>query len=238
MVRQISSASILQTRYDEILAIDYDVAVAWNAREFLEAIVNSASDFQSWRHPLGFIHSELTPLVAAKSGTRYRLHVWDNKLGTRDDLGDLHDHIWDLKSWVLYGLLEDSTFRPVRSESGDFFGSRIIYGDANSASPESKYRLDRVQLRRVGSGSLYTIPSGVVHSSKPIEVPSVTLVVSEEDPEAASRGPLVLSRKRAGSSATSVREEVSSDEVRIVVRDILAGVGADSAVGEAFRNPG
>lgn len=211
----------LQTVFDRLLGVEDDGPAHLDPGLLLRAVQSQLVALQGWRHPLGFLHVELTSLVKVPQGCRFRLHIWDNTNGTIDELGDLHDHVWDLRSWVLHGALIDVTYGPTRSDSGEFWGSRITYGARNVAGERLRYDLNRIQERRIEAGNYYTIPYGTVHSSSPALVPTVTLLVSFENPAAALEGPLVLSPSSQGGGITAERVQVSADELMESIDEVL-----------------
>lgn len=199
-----------------------------NLTAVLKAIEAEADRVITRRHPLGFTHAELTPCVAAPSGERFRFHFWLDDTGTRDDLGDLHEHTWDLTSLVLAGDLLDTTLRAQAAATGSFRGSRIIYGDQNSSESVGRFNLESVQNRQVATGFAYTIPSRTVHLSRVGTLPTVTLVRSIEDN--LGEGPLVFSRLSAKTvSATSARPQVETvdalQELNVALKRDITPVG-------------
>lgn len=177
--------------------------------DVLSAIEADADRVITRRHPLGFTHAELTPCVGAPVGERFRLHFWLDDSGTRDDLGDLHEHTWHLTSLVLAGGVSDSTLRASPVLTGKYQGSRIIYGEQTSSELVGRFDLETVQTRRVDAGSVYTIPSRTVHLNSVVTVPTVTLVHSIEDNR--GEGPLVFNAQSEDAiSATPVRAQVNT----------------------------
>jgi len=179
--------------------------------EVLGAVALEADKVVTRRHPLGFTHAELTPCVAAPVGERFRLHYWLDGSGTRDDLGDLHEHTWHLTSLVLAGSVLDKTLRAVPASRGAYRGSRIIYGDQNSSELVGQFDLLEVESRAVMPGSAYEIPSRTVHVNSVARLPTVTLVRSVEDEN--RLGPLVFNQLGPSQAeATAVRPHVPTLE--------------------------
>ncbi|MGI9821942.1 hypothetical protein [Agromyces sp. Marseille-Q5079] len=177
--------------------------------DVLSAIAVDAKSVITRRHPLGFTHAELTPCVGAPVGERFRFHFWLGNAGTRDDLGDLHEHTWDLTSLVLAGEVDDTTLRASLTPMGTYQGSRIIYGDRNSSELVGRFNLETIESRRVPAGTVYAIPSRTVHLNTVTMVPTVTLVRSIEDNR--GEGPLVFSTPSATTvSATPARLRVDT----------------------------
>lgn len=211
---------MLEREYRMLLSRDPRAADDIDTANVLDVIEAEADVLAAWRHPLGFIHVELTDHVKTAPGQRLRFHIWDNEMGARDDLGDWHDHVWHLTSWVLVGQLVDTTYEPVPHPTGDFVGSRVRYGESISSSAAGRFDLALISQRNVFAGTIYTIPSGVVHKSEVAVVPSATLLLSVDEPSAVERGPLVLSPVLAREGATAVRKRVTASEIRLGVRSL------------------
>lgn len=176
------------------------------------AILTDADHVVTRLHPLGFTHAELTSLAGAPDGERFRFHVWLGDTEGRDNLGDLHEHTWDLTSLVLAGSVMDTTLRASRNSLGRYQGSRIIYGERNSSQLIGRFNLEPLESRRVEPGAVYTIPSRTVHLNEVGSKPTVTLVRSIEDN--LGYGPLVFNSLNENAlSPTSVRSEVNTGDV-------------------------
>ena len=195
--------------------------------DVVRAISAEADRIETRRHPIGFTHAELTSSAGALDGERVRVHVWLGATESRDNLGDLHEHTWDLTSLVLAGSVVDTTLRASRDTLGKYQGSRIIYGDLNSSEPIGRFNLETLQRRRVEAGAVYTIPARTVHLNEVGSLPTVTLVRSIEDK--LGHGPLVFSLPSADAvSVTSVRPQVDTADVLSELVAALHGEDSDS----------
>lgn len=185
-----------------------------------EATILAGASVEFWRHPLGFMHGELTPVVSAPENERFRLHLWLNDAGSGDQLGDLHEHTWELTSLVLKGQVLDSNFEAVACSNGEFTGSRILYGDVNSSVEVGNFDLVRIAERTVQEGSVYKIPSRTIHLNRVSSLPTVTLVRSVDDGR--GDGPLVLAPRLSGpGGATERREQVPASQVFSLLDEAL-----------------
>lgn len=106
----------LSDAYERFLEQDFArISVA----DVLGAVVAEAENVEVTRHPLGFHHVELTSLVDAPVGERFRLHLWLDDHDVSDGLGDLHEHTWHLTLLSWRGALSTriSLPRQQRTES-------------------------------------------------------------------------------------------------------------------------
>lgn len=210
-------SSILQI-YQKYLAREYS---SIDLESVLRAIIDADRNITFQIHPLGFIHGELSPCVPLARGERFRLHIWLSDAGSLDQLGDLHEHTWNLTSLVLAGEVLDRNYEAISTPRGEFSGSRILYGLQNTATPLGKYDLRLTEERTVSAGHVYSIPSRTIHLNRISQVPTVTLVRSVEDGR--EDGPLVLTPRSVGQGvATGVRAEVDAFDVIARLRAAMA----------------
>lgn len=205
-------------RDDALTNADVDWASVVNAIE------QGADEISCTRHPLGFLHLELTPLVEVDQGERFRLHYWPNAGTNADAIGSLHDHVWHLSSIVAAGHLQDRTLRPILDDSGDYDGIRITYSDkGNSFRPIGRFSLSFERELTVRPGSIYRVPARVIHDSAVLEAPSVTFVLARDDEIALSVGPLVLQRRGGLIHGTPTRVPVDvASAVKMIRQRLLS----------------
>lgn len=194
-------------RDDCVTKVDLD----WEA--LVLSVQSRANEILCKRHPLGFLHVDLTPIAELGPSERLRLHFWPTLGSNADAIGSLHDHVWHLSSVVAAGSLRDRTLRPVRDPEGRYEGIRVNYLDqGNAFVKEGKFALAFDREIVVGPNSVYRVPSRVVHDSSVVEAPAVTFVLARDDDRAAVDGPLILQRLGGQTVGTAVREpfEVSA----------------------------
>ena len=182
---------------------------------FLEA---RSTRLQCTRHPLGFLHLELSPVASLRDGERLRLHYWPHEGSNPDAIGTLHDHVWTLASVVAAGRLRDRTFGVVPDPDGTYRGATVEYGSAaNHFTDCGRFELTFERELLVGPGEIYRIPSRTVHDSEVIDAPAVTFVLAEDDEDAATKGPLLLQAGTSG-TGTAVRDPVDCAAALSLVR--------------------
>lgn len=204
--------------YSKYVARDYS---SIDLESVLQSITDANQNVTFQIHPLGFIHGELSPCVPLSYGERFRLHIWLSDAGSLDQLGDLHEHTWNLTSLVLAGGVLDRNYEAIPTPRGTFSGSRIMYGPQNTATPLGEYDLRLTEERTVSAGNVYSIPSRTIHLNQISQVPTVTLVRSVEDGR--GDGPLVLTPQSVGQGvATGVRTEIDAFDVLARLRAAMA----------------
>jgi hypothetical protein len=191
-------------------AVDGD-HIAVNSLQLVDEVTGNLEVLAAFRHPLGFLHVELTPLLRLPRAERLRLHIWPSTSYLGDPAGNIHDHTWSLTSVVLRGSLRDRNYEPIPCERGAYTGTRVVYGEQNAFVDDSRYSLEKVADRTVVPGQVYKVPARVVHRTDVTTAQTVTVVLAEETQDERG-GPLLLHRDGAV-VGTSVRARVSTAEL-------------------------
>jgi hypothetical protein len=185
--------------------------------KIIDEIISAPKQVKAERHPIGFLHIELTPLVPVEKFERLRFHVWPASMRQEDEAGSVHDHIWDLTSVVIHGELRDRNYAPDPSPFGRFHGSRVAYGERNEFEDAGRYNLELVNDRRVASGGVYKIPPRIVHTTEIIGSPTMTMVLANERPDGTGTGPLLLNRSTVP-IGTAFRSQISESALNSELR--------------------
>src|SRR5689334_9287131 len=93
---------------------------------FCEELMHNSENVQL--HPLGFFY--LRKEIDECSTLRF--HVWpsDSKIPDSQKNGDLHDHIFELNSIILFGQIAQETFSFEHSEHGEYSVANIEYANS------------------------------------------------------------------------------------------------------------
>ncbi|WP_405543463.1 hypothetical protein OG478_18775 [Streptomyces phaeochromogenes] len=207
--------SVQSTVDDDIIPID--------APELLNYISAEIDGISVSRHPLGFIHAELSPLLDLHEGQRVRLHVWNEFIPDGDNLGLVHDHAWNLTSAVLLGELADVALEAIPDDAGSHQGTRVKYGPVNTFTLARRYNIRELGRRHVKAGQVYRIPSRRIHRTEVTALPLVTLLFTQDDPPG-SPGPIIFSPFPSTGGGTGVREKLSSAEATSLLKQAADSV--------------
>lgn len=211
----------LRLAVDTLIRASEDTHERIDGNAILQSVFDRRSTLTFSRHPLGFVHVELTGVMDLPVQVRARLHLWDNAAGTIDVLGDRHNHPWDLTSWLLVGGLEDTTWSSRRVQNGEYIGSRVIYGDRNRFERVGEFDLVGEVSRVIRPGDIYTIPAGKFHESRVITVPSATLLVTVGVDIPSDVAPIVLQNQPKIAAGTAVRRSLSQQEIAALATSYL-----------------
>jgi hypothetical protein len=154
--------------------------------DFLGAVAAGQENVAAVRHPLGFL---CFPAWRG-AGTGVCVHIWNGDVpGAVPTTSGIHAHSWDLVSYVLsggvYNEIVGVTAAPDRPTHRVF----EIHSDAGSDTLCGTPLLVRCQTRsveRYRPGDVYTLPSGVFHTSS-VDGVSVTVALGRDRPGAVDR---------------------------------------------------
>jgi hypothetical protein len=202
-------------RHDYYLRIDVPAV--------LIDVAKRSKNLTSTKHPLGFLHVDLTPaMTAPMKGEAFRLHIWGSDDAEPDALGALHEHTWQLTSLVIVGSLLDRNYVAEPDADGGYEGVRVNYGVQNTFAAEGVWSLRLVRTRVVRAGGIYNIAPRVVHETTLLSTPTVTLVRAWENESEAKEGPLVLVPRGQELRGTPSRERIPATYVGEVLRKLAS----------------
>jgi hypothetical protein len=143
-------------------------------------------------HVLGFAQLRL----GSYRGRLVRIHLW-NTLGSgryHSD-GDVHSHMWPLRSYVLGGRVENEVFDVTRCPDGpgEIYEVQYSQGGSHRVRLETRVTLGTRKTERLERGMRYDVGAEDFHSSK-VGQESVTLIVTGAR---TGRSPIVV--RQAGS---------------------------------------
>lgn len=171
-----------------ILDQDFTVTLRNDLKDLLKDILVQLSQYSFAWHPLGFIH-----LKAGGVGNRdLRIHIWPpHDRRPQEPLWPIHDHIWDLNSYVVLGEITDLTFEAgPSSSSATHRVYHVEYSESFSIlQPTEEVVAARlVKRREISANAGYSIPIGTFHSSDvPTDQLTVTAVVATKSTNHAPR---------------------------------------------------
>lgn len=166
------------------------------------------------KHPLGFIVCNLLSNDSLKA----RLHLWPKIIGDSQETLQIHDHTFNLKSWVLHGSIENIEY--VKSELGSKFA---VYSTSYSGNKSIIKKTEEiVMLIELGSsiykaGSCYKVNAGEFHaSSRKGKTVAATVLITEDVNKSVS---LVAGPLNAADLYEYVRDEVSIEELSTIIAE-------------------
>lgn len=189
----------------ELEALYRDLIHAHEAGCFEQSLLASPLRHeQVKRHPLGF------SVVQLKSGTKsLRLHLWRGPEISQPGF-EIHDHTFELESYVIDGRLRHRTYEAVPDPAGEFAVYDIRYEPDASVMTKTAHRA-RLQNKTdvlVETGKTYAVPAGRLHDAVLHDCSSATTLVLTRDH---GGSPVTYGPANGAESLTAPREALSSD---------------------------
>ncbi|MCU0885847.1 MAG: hypothetical protein MUC44_13065 [Beijerinckiaceae bacterium] len=149
-----------------------------NARYFLRSRIEPILKTTARRHPLGFIYAT----EAISDGTSLRYHIWPKAWHVPEDQAgsEIHDHIYELNSLVLGGVLRHETFEAVPKLDGAYELLEVTYSKDRSLPELTGTRVDLRSLTDEihMAGTAYRLLPGIIHRASAVRTPAVTMVLT------------------------------------------------------------
>jgi hypothetical protein len=158
-------------------------------------------------HPNGFLQLDLEPdrMSTDRPIAKRRLHIFDDRLPRQSVRTSVHDHIFDMSSFVLKGTILNDTYVTVPDEEGDLeiHQAEAAKGmETNLVSTGHRCTLRLKHTEYVYMGESYRFPALTFHDSRhegvaatimtkgdtfPLKTPRVLVPVDAEPDNSFSR---------------------------------------------------
>lgn len=126
---------------------------------------------QSRVHPNGFLQLDLRPdtMSTGRHIAKRRLHIFDDRLPRQSVRTSIHDHIFDMSSFVVKGTVLNDTYVPVPDEEGDleiYQAQEAKCTETNLVPTGQRVKLRLKHVEYVYMGESYTFPALAYHDSR------------------------------------------------------------------------
>jgi hypothetical protein len=143
-------------------------------RSQVEPLLNTTAR----RHPLGFLYAS----EAVSDGLSLRYHLWPEgwHVPETQSGSEIHDHVYELNSLVLGGVLRHETFEAVPTPDGDCELLEVAYSAEGSSlrRTETRVALRPLSNEVYGAGTAYRLSPGIIHRASAVAAPAATLVLT------------------------------------------------------------
>ena len=185
-----------------------------SAKEIISDATKRGQTFRA--HPLGFISCTL----CIEGVRKVRLHIWPVSGNTaQDERCQIHDHIFEFKSWVLSGTIENTEY--ALSETGTLYSlySTNYLGDTSILKKSTEtVRLTLEKVSQHSQGASYSVPAGRLHETRRLGSKSaVTLLITKD---ISLDAPLVIGPLDGPARYEYVRSALTQDELFLVAAGI------------------
>ncbi|WP_448138441.1 hypothetical protein [Sphingobacterium siyangense] len=140
-------------------------------RNFINTFLNEylsreGNEIEFYLHPLGFIYSR----IFTSENEQLRIHIWPKNYSKKDDLY-IHDHYYDLNSWILLGEIKDLLYDvSVTTNTGKFIVYEGSYNDNENyryLKPSNLFcNIIKIKERLFTKGDKYFIEKSKYHSNE------------------------------------------------------------------------
>lgn len=162
------------------------------------------------RHPLGFYACTLLE----ENSRKIRLHYWD--LSTSKELQSselmIHDHIFDFKSWILSGSIENIEYTIDEKGQVYYLYSTLYDRDfsiLNKTAESIKISEKNVQVYEKGKS--YQMKSAVLHKTRAMEDKTFTVLYTQDKE---IENPRVLASGSSENKIVYERKEIKELEIK------------------------
>lgn len=189
---------------------------------FNEYLVKEINDIKFYLHPLGFIYSR----IYSSENEQLRIHIWPKNYKRKEDFY-IHDHYYDLSSWILLGEIKDLLYDiSVKKNNGEF----IIYEGSYNGNENYRYlkpsssfcNILNIEERYFTKGDKYFIEKSKYHSNEIIFKNSdyaCTLVLTQNPNKIHS--PKVLSKIKQSEIIEETPTLMSYKEMKLIIESII-----------------
>ena len=131
-------------------------------------------------HPNGFIQLDISENT--------KLHVWpDPPLKTVEVMTPHHDHTFNFTSRIIRGALQQTLYKPVENELGEFHLYTVFpLKSLGKETPfvrfdDKRYDMKIVEQFIIRTGQIYAFPAFDFHSSEPIGLTATIITIRPFD---------------------------------------------------------
>ena len=136
---------------------------------------NNREKIRFQKHPLGFKYFKLGSISSTEE---LRLHLWTRTNENHDDDLQIHDHSFNFKSFVIYGLLMNHLYEPNYENDAVGFIYDVKFRNEKSRLilNSSKQKLIDLKSEKLTTANFYEIQSNEFHKTENLVEPSLTIL--------------------------------------------------------------
>lgn len=131
-------------------------------------------------HPLGFLFCRLHQFP---NNETIRIHIWSDKENIQKPLMDIHNHFYNIISYIAVGSVSNTLFNASTEEPhthATYTGSYQNNEKRILSKNEESYKLEELETHIISEGELYTIRKSEIHEGDSIDHFSISIVYTED----------------------------------------------------------
>lgn len=136
----------------------------------------SLARVEARRHPLNFVVLKSED----DAGRALRLHLWNEAFNFGQDEFDVHDHVFDIDSFIVQGAVHQTLYNALPDPSGAWVTFQVSYsaGGSNLMATDDRITLRVLREEVHREGDRYRLDNGILHRLVPATRTAVTLVLT------------------------------------------------------------
>lgn len=167
-------------------------------------------------HPLGFYYNNLFEF---ENNEKFRIHIWSNNSERLKPLMDIHNHYYNVISYVVTGHIFNTLYsssKSIPSTHSLYSGSYDKDGKRILKKTGQNFNLKKIVQNKIKAGNLYIIDKAEIHKG---EVPSseftITIVYTEKP---TNPNPQVFGKINKEDEYTFPKLMIDKNEVKYILR--------------------
>lgn len=192
------------------------------ALEVFDKILKNADNYSFYLHPLGFHYSR----IFHSDETQIRIHVWQKDYNKKRDLY-IHDHYYDLRSWVLLGKIEDFEYSVKQSKNPEKHSKFVASYEGNEDNrtierTDQFLIVKKIKSRIISAGEKYFVAREKYHSNNILFDDSgltVTIVLAFNYKE--NHEPNVVGLSKSKKYTLDYPKLISNDDLQKIISKII-----------------
>lgn len=182
-----------------------------------EFIVKNISNLECKVHPLGFY---VFILGKTNDESIIRLHIWDGTLQKQNSELEIHNHIFNMTSLILFGSLINQSYDVNESSNAEGFLYEVDYINNNSILKKVKNNIALIVLgsEKIKTDEFYTIKKSLFHNTYIEEKYVATILKTEID---INKKPLLYSKIDFDDSKIEFKRETVGNNKKINILEHL-----------------
>lgn len=169
-------------------------------------------------HPLGFIMCK----YLVENNVSIRIHIWPKDGGKpQKPYWNIHNHIFSLKSWVLYGEITNKEYELLNDDQSNNVIYKVNYSNNISSliKTEKRVKIKQANIDHNNERSSYGMKSGIFHLSENTGKTNALTIMYAEDSNMQS--PEVIGHISGLTKYEYKRSEVSSDYLDKLINEFF-----------------
>tara|TARA_R100000306_G_scaffold61690_2_gene65036 strand:- start:1033 stop:1707 length:675 start_codon:yes stop_codon:yes gene_type:complete len=194
---------------------------------------NNKEKIRFQKHPLGFKYFKLGSISATEE---LRLHLWTKTNENHDNDLQVHDHSFNFKSFVIFGLLINHIYKSNYDKDavGLIYDVKFRNERSRLILNSSKQKLIDLKSEKLSTGNFYEIQSNEFHKTENLVEPSLTILKITKPKSKVAR---VYSPKKLSKLSKFERTFLSENDNNNLINEVveLIKLGTSTVANNVYK---